>query len=202
MMTKKTPAHIILASVSPRRSDLLREFGIPFTAVAPKAPEITQKEFPLKTPREIAIINAVAKARAVAREHPKKWVLGADTVVVHEHKLFGKPANEREARKMLRDLSGMEHEVITGVALVQFRENQFQQTDFWVITKVTFHPLSAERIAAYLSRVDVMDKAGAYAIQEEGDTIVKEIDGSRYNVMGLPIERLLDEIDKLGIFKK
>lgn len=141
---------------------------------------------------EICQINAYRKARAVAKHYPDAVVLGADTLVYQGEYLFGKPADLNDAFQMLSALQGREHEVVTGVCLMQLRERR--QRVFCVSTSVRFRPLRTSEIRRYLQRVDPMDKAGAYAIQEEGDIIVEAISGSYSNVVGLPLERLAEEL--------
>jgi septum formation protein len=180
---------IILASVSPRRADLLREAGVAFTIVAARTREAHPEYL---TPHEVAQINAYRKSRAVAQKHPDTLVLGADTIVCLGETIFGKPRNLAEARDMLYELQGRTHEVVTGVCLLHLRLHR--QKLFAVRTRVAFRELSAAQINSYLTRVDPLDKAGAYAIQEHGDEIVTSISGSFSNVVGLPLERVCEEL--------
>jgi septum formation protein len=131
----------------------------------------------------------------VAKQRPDALVLGADTLVYldREAKLFGKPANLAEARRMLRDLQGRAHAVITGVCLLHLREHRQRVFAEW--TDVRFHPLTATQIEEYLALINPLDKAGAYAIQEHGERIVAEISGSYSNVVGLPLERLREQLE-------
>lgn len=175
----------ILASGSPRRSELMRALGLRFRVVVPAVPERAPGHL---VPREICVANATAKAMAVARRHPEAWVLGADTEVALGTRVFGKPRDRREAASFLRTLAGRTHEVITGVCLV--RAAAGRHLAFAEVTRVTFHPLTARQIAAYLDRVNPLDKAGAYAVQELGETIIEAIDGSLTNVVGLPLGAL------------
>jgi septum formation protein len=145
---------------------------------------------------DLAIHNAQAKARDVAARHPDALVLGADTIVVPGGEVFGKPRDLDDARRMLRSLSGRGHSVITGVCLIHRAANR--ERVFAVETKVQFRPLSDANIEQYLDAVDVLDKAGAYAIQE-GPPIVAGVDGSYSNVIGLPLERLAAELREFGI---
>jgi septum formation protein len=141
----------------------------------------------------VAQINAYRKARLIAKKHPDQLVLGADTVVSLGRKLFGKPGTLREAQEMLAQLQGRTHLVVTGVCLLHLREHK--QRTFSVSTAVTFRTLHAEQIRRYLAKINPLDKAGGYAIQEEGDSIVKNITGSFTNVVGLPMERLKEEFE-------
>lgn len=181
---------LILASASPRRLDLLRELGLDFEVIIGKAEEIQPEHL---TPHEICQINAYRKARAVAKKHPDALVLGADTIVCLGGQVFGKPANRTEASRMLGQLQGRRHEVVTGVCLILLRRHR--QKLFAVSTSVTFRPLSNPDIQKYLARINPLDKAGAYAIQERGEMVVETIEGSFSNVVGLPLERLREELD-------
>jgi septum formation protein len=184
----KMPA-LILASASPRRSELLREMGISFTVVRSQVPEIAPEHL---SPVETAEINAYRKARATAKQHPDAFVLGADTIVSLGETVFGKPMDLADAEQMLAKLQGRTHQVITGVCLVHLRAHR--QRLFAVSTAVTFRKLHVGQIRRYLSKIFPFDKAGSYAIQEEGDMIVKGIAGSFSNVVGLPVERLREEL--------
>ena len=180
---------LILASASPRRSELLRQLGMEFRVVTSDAPEVHYGEL---TAREIAQVNAYRKARAVAKKYPDSLVLGADTLVYLDTILMGKPGSLEHAYEMLQQLQGKTHEVVTAVCLLNLRNHR--QRIFTEVTNVTFHPLDAVKIRRYLTKVNPLDKAGAYAIQEEGDLIVEKIAGSYTNVVGLPVERLQAEL--------
>jgi nucleoside triphosphate pyrophosphatase len=180
---------LILASASPRRSELLQQMGIEFVTIPGTVKEVAPAHF---SPHETAQINAYRKARAVAKKHPDELVLGADTIVCLGQRIFGKPATLAEAEQMLLALQGRSHEVVTGVCLVHWRKRR--QRLFAVSTAVTFHPLDQQAIQRYLARVDPLDKAGAYAIQEHGSLIVREVSGSFSNVVGLPVERVQEEL--------
>jgi septum formation protein len=180
---------LVLASASPRRAELLRELGVEFVVVTGRVVEVQPEHL---SPHETAQINAHRKCRAVAKKHPDALVLGADTVVCLGETLFGKPRSMTEAREMLARLQGRTHQVVTGVSLIHLRVHR--ERLFAVSTTVTFRKLHADQIRRYLTRVNPLDKAGAYAIQEEGDEIVKSIHGSFTNVVGLPLERLREEL--------
>ena len=145
------------------------------------------------TARELSQVNAYRKARAVAKKFPDALVLAADTVVCLDTVLFGKPATLEEAHQMLERLQGRTHQVLSGICLLHLRTHR--QAVFAESTAVTFQPLNAVKIRRYLNRVNPLDKAGAYAIQEEGDLIVEKIVGSYTNVVGLPLERLTAELE-------
>lgn len=181
---------LILASASPRRSQLLNQLGTGFEVVAGNVPEIHLEDL---TAREAAQINAYRKARAVAKDFPDALVLGADTLVYLDCRMFGKPPNLEAAYEMLEQLQGQTHQVVTAVCLLHLRARQ--QRVFAEISAVTFRPLDAVKIRRYLTKVNPLDKAGAYAIQEEGDLIIEKIAGSYTNVVGLPLERLKQELE-------
>ena len=180
---------LILASASPRRAELMRQLRFEFHVVASEATELHHEQL---IATEISQVNAYRKARAVAERFPDALVIGADTLVYLVSQLFGKPADLAEAQRMLTQLQGRTHQVITGVCLIHLRSHR--QKVFAVSTEVTFHSLNARQIRDYLARISPLDKAGAYAIQEHGDLIVKNISGSFSNVMGLPIERVREEL--------
>jgi septum formation protein len=185
---------LVLASASPRRSELLRKLGIDFKTVPSTASEIHHDQI---TATEASKINAYRKARAVAKKFPDALVLGADTLVYLDTRLFGKPADLEEAYLMLEMLQGRTHNVVTAFCLLHLREHR--QRICSEDTAVTFRPLDAVKIRRYLTKVDPLDKAGAYAIQEQGELIVEKISGSYSNVVGLPVERLKAELEAWGM---
>ena len=185
---------IILASASPRREHLLREMGLRFIVVRP---DDVEELLDGAAPDVLAMQNAQRKARAVAGRYPESMVIGADTIVVLDGKPFGKPRDAEDAQDMLGQLAGRRHEVITGVCLVH-RPLDTELT-FTDTTRVWMRPLTRPQIAEYLGKVNPLDKAGAYAIQEHGGGIVERIDGSYNNVMGLPTERLQATLERLGV---
>ena len=178
---------IILASGSPRRRELLEQMGVKFRVLTA---ELEEEHGQGRAARAICRRNALAKAFAVAKANPKETVLGADTLVHLGDDLLGKPASMSEARRMLGRLSGQTHQVTTACALVQGERRRV----FSVTTRVRFRELSARQINAYLKAVLVLDKAGAYAVQEKGEWIVEAVHGSLTNVGGLPVERLGQEL--------
>jgi len=180
---------LVLASASPRRSELLKQLGIPFDVIPAVAEEISPKHL---SPHEVCQVNAHRKARAIARHHANALVLGADTVVALDMTIFGKPKDTADAQRMLRALSGKTHQVITGIALMQLATQR--ERLFAVSTTVVFRKLNAAQINEYVAKVHTLDKAGAYAIQEHGEMIVEKINGSFSNVVGLPLERLEQEL--------
>lgn len=176
---------VILASQSSRRVELLRQL-LPGFRVSPSyAAELHEASM---GSRRLCEVNAQRKALSVAERFPDHLVLGADTLVFLDEQPLAKPADLGEAREMLSRLSGRIHSVVTGVCLVQVgvaRRRLFSE-----VTHVRFRELTAEGISEYLERVDVLDKAGSYAIQEEGHRLVEAVEGSRSNVIGLPLEAL------------
>jgi septum formation protein len=176
---------VVLASASPRRSELLSHLPVDFTVFPSDASEVHNEQL---TVREVCMVNAYRKARAVAKQFPDHLVLGADTLVALNNRLYGKPADITEAERMLSELQGKTHEVVTGVCLMHLRSHSVKT--FSETTWVTFKELDREDIHNYVMKVATLDKAGAYAIQEFGDLLVAGLDGSYDNVVGLPTESL------------
>jgi septum formation protein len=175
--------NLILASASPRRAELLRNAAIAFSV---EPAHVAEQPFPNEIPLDYAQRLARDKARAVFARHPDSAVLGADTVVVVDEHLLEKPADARDAARMLWLLSGRTHQVITGVCLVA---SAFERTEA-EITQVVFSPLSEDEIAYYVRTGEPMDKAGAYAIQGIASRWVERIEGCYFNVVGLPLPRV------------
>jgi septum formation protein len=180
---------LILASASPRRDSLLRELELTFKPVISDATEVQNEQL---TASELSQLNAYRKARAVSKRFPDMLVIGADTVVYLDTMAYGKPRSMEEAGEMLSRLQGRSHQVVTGVCLVHLRRHR--QRLFSDSTVVTFRPLNDSQIHRYLEAVRPFDKAGAYAIQEQGDELIESIDGSYSNVVGLPLEQLKLEL--------
>jgi septum formation protein len=180
---------LILASASPRRAELLRLLKLDFRIIPSAATEVLDEQL---SPFEVCQLNARRKARAVAKKNPDSLVLGADTLVFLDGEIMGKPASRADAEWMLTRLQGRTHQVVTGISLIHLRAHR--ERIFAVSTDVMFHPLDAGQIHDYLAKVNPLDKAGAYAIQEHGDLIVSEISGSYSNVVGLPVEQLRIEL--------
>ena len=191
----KKMGKIILASASPRRSLLLKENGIEFDIEVSRADEL---DAALAAPEELVLANARIKAEDVASRHVGRIVLGADTVVAHSGTIFGKPRDLDDARRMLKALSGKIHSVYTGIALIYAFENgqKLARTAFEE-SFVKFRKLDDSKIEEYLEKVDVLDKAGAYAAQEHGSLIIEEIQGEFDNVMGLPCKLVKKELDMM-----
>jgi septum formation protein len=181
---------LILASASPRRSELLRQLRPRFQIVPSQAPETHGEHW---SAGELAQINAYRKARAVSKQFPDAIILGVDTLVSVDSAIFGKPRTRAEARDMLAFLQGRTHQVTTAVCLIYLRGHR--QKVFCEQTDVTFRALTPAQIRRYHQKVNPLDKAGAYAIQERGGELVESISGSFTNVVGLPLEKLRAELD-------
>lgn len=187
---------LLLASRSPRRAALLRAAGLRFVAVQPRVRERTRPFPGVGGVRRMAMVNAAAKANAAAPEGSGRWTLGADTVVVLGRQLFGKPRRLADAARMLTRLQGRTHRVITAVCLLGPRRRACR---FSVTSRVTFRRMDKAAIADYLRRVHVLDKAGAYAAQADARLILRRIEGSWSNVVGLPMEHLRRKLRALGL---
>jgi len=186
------PSEVVLASASPRRASLLRELGWDFHIVHPGIEEYLLDGVP---PPEQAVRIASEKADSVFEAFPEALVIAADTIVVLDNVILGKPEDPREAIRMLSLLAGRTHSVITGVAV---RLNGRSAAGFEE-TRATFRDLSASQVQAYFSGGESMDKAGAYAIQGWGSLLVSSIEGCYFNVVGLPLYRLSRLIEEMGV---
>jgi septum formation protein len=182
---------LVLASASPRRQEILRNAGIPFVVHPTDVPEIPH---PAEAPRAFAERMAKEKALAVFHQRPHDTILGADTVVVVDNQILGKPSDPSDAARMLRLLSGRSHTVITGVCLIGpplGTENRELKTEFQDVqsetTLVTMDSLSDADIRSYVATNEPMDKAGAYAIQGIASRWIPRIEGDYFNVVGLPL---------------
>ncbi|MHB8810402.1 MAG: Maf family protein [Desulfobulbaceae bacterium] len=181
-----TCAPLILASSSPRRQQMLRTMGLDFT-VAPA--EVDETPLPGETPRAFAGRMAEAKARAVATSHPDAWVLGADTVVTRDGLILGKPRDRADALAILRHLVGRTHQVLSAICLCSLAQGiELSEVD---TTGVTFMSAPDQLLKAYIATGEPLDKAGAYGIQGAGAFLVRRIEGSCANVIGLPIDRVI-----------
>ena len=184
---------IILASQSPRRRELLERMGLPFRVITPDIDERMERSLP---PGELVAAISAEKARAVAAQAgPDAIVIAADTVVALDGAVLGKPAGESDAARMLSALSGRTHQVFTGLTVARGTDVRTVSEE----TAVTFRPLTAAEIAAYVRTGEPMDKAGAYGIQGYGALLVEGIRGDYYNVMGLPVCRLGGLLRELGV---
>ena len=177
-------SELVLASASPRRAELLRQLGVAFKI---KAADIDETPIPHESPRQYVSRLAEHKASVVARElGEQSVVLGADTVVVSRGDILGKPRDPTHAEQILRALSGSNHEVLTGIALVRPRAEAVSQV-LVATTEVRFRTLSEQEIARYVATGEPMDKAGAYGIQGLAGVFVESLNGSYSNVVGLPL---------------
>ena len=181
--------HIILASASPRRKEILELADLEFDVMPSDAQEITTKTAPNEVVMELASI----KAKDIYKKSEKQsMIVGADTVVAYQGQILGKPTDEADAKRMLKMLSGQTHEVYTGVCVIEDGKTK----TFYEETKVTFYEISDEQIDYYIKTGEPMDKAGSYGIQGKAAVFIKGIEGDYYNVVGFPIARFLQEITK------
>lgn len=184
---------LVLASASPRRSELLAGLGLRFR-VEPSPVE----ELPVDGRPELGVRrSALMKARSVAQREPSSWVLAADTIVILGGRIFGKPGSREEAVRMLRTLSGRSHSVFTAVCLIHLRRG-FCHVET-VQSRVEFRELTEAEIAAYVRTGEPMDKAGAYGIQGQGGAFVRGVYGSYTNVVGLPLAETVALLQRNGV---
>lgn len=188
---------IILASASPRREEILGLLGVKFT-VAPS--DFEESEVVQWPPEEHVLESSMGKAAFIACRISDGIVIGADTIVVVDDRILGKPADAEDARRMLRLLSGRSHYVYTGLCVMKRAGDETVRTvRDYVRTEVCFGDLTDEVIDAYVATLEPLDKAGAYGIQERGSVLVEGIVGDYFNVVGLPIYRLSRMFVELGI---
>lgn len=176
---------LVLASASPRRRQLLAEHGYEFSVAPADVEEIAPAHF---TPREVVLWNARSKALAIARSRPDEIVLGVDTLVAFGGRIFGKPRDMDEAFAMVSELNGRSHEVFSGVCIA--RAATGEERTFAEVTRVHFRQLNDAQLRAYLARIGPLDKAGAYAAQDDRGELIDRVEGSFTNVIGLPMESL------------
>lgn len=208
-------SQIVLASGSPRRKELLEQIGVSFEICTAKGEEHITKTIPSEVVLELSRQKAIEVASGIfswaeqkcafAREEGDQkfpedvLVIGADTVVAYKNKILGKPKDEAAAIRMLTELSGKVHEVYTGVTLVFIdKSGRSGEYSFYDCTKVTMYELDEYEIRQYVASGDPMDKAGAYGIQGRFAPYIQKIDGDYYNVVGLPIAKLYQELKRLG----
>lgn len=194
---------IILASASPRRRELLTQIGIPFEICVSDVEERVSSTVPAEVVQELSRQKAAAVAAAVAETAAacQTLVIGADTIVACDGEILGKPKGAEDAVRMLRLLSGREHEVYTGVTFVYDRGDGTRDIrSFYECTKVYFAPMTEEEIAEYVATGDPLDKAGAYGIQGFCARYITGISGDYNNVVGLPVGRVYQELKRLGTF--
>lgn len=185
---------LILASSSPRRAEILGNAGLPFSVLSSA---VDESPYPSEAPS--ALVQRLANAKAdlvTARAVGPAIILAADTVVVLDDKILGKPSSTEDARHMLQQLSGRTHSVLTGVALVRLPDGERRQ--FIESTLVHFRPITDEELSSYLATEEPYGKAGAYAIQGRAGRYIPRIEGCYFNVVGLPLSRVLAELQSLG----
>jgi septum formation protein len=196
-MTKDMPlrqkTELILASASPRREELLSRAGIAFRVIPA---EVNEEIAGNESPEEHVLRLSGEKAASVAGLYPDAWVLGADTVVIIDGEILGKPARREDAREMMRKLSGKTHRVVTGFTLLKATSQH--KVSRAVTTAVTFRELAAEEIEWYIATDEPYDKAGGYAVQGQAALFIREIRGSHTNVIGLPVCEVAEALRELG----
>ena len=191
----KTP-DLILASKSPRRRTLLEQAGLRFSV---KPSTVDEDEIAVSGPENYVSVLAEAKAADISKQYPESWVIGADTIVLIDNTILGKPGSRREARTMLKRLNGQTHHVLTGYAIqCRAKNRMFSEV---VKTAVLFKQLTDEEIEWYIHTKEPFDKAGAYAIQGLGTFLVKQINGSYTNVVGLPVCEVIEHLTREGILR-
>lgn len=183
---------IILASGSPRRKELLTIAGLEFKVIVADVDEIIPEN---AEPQDVVKSLALQKASAVAEKYPDCVVIGADTVVVNDNAILGKPKSEADAIEMLSALSGRTHSVCTGVAIICGNKVK----SFCETTEVEFYNLTENEIISYVRTGEPMDKAGAYGIQGKGCVLVKRIVGDYFNVVGLPVSKVFRELSEFYV---
>jgi len=191
--------NIILASGSPRRREILENANLKFSVISS---DIDERIFEDEEPIQLVLRLAFEKCMSVAQDNPSDLVIGADTIVVLDNEILGKPKNEEEAFDMLSKLSNREHQVITGMSIVNL-EKEKKIVDY-AISNVKFKKLTDQDIKDYINTKECLDKAGSYGIQGYGALLVEEIKGDYFNIVGLPISKLSDILKinfKINLFK-
>jgi septum formation protein len=191
-----TSERFILASASPRRVELLTLLGLPFEIVPS---DVEETFLPGETPREHVLRLSEEKARRISERYPEAWVMGADTIVIINGEVLGKPRTSAEAKDMLAKLSGQVHRVFTGFAVMRMR-GDFIVSDA-VESSVLFREIPEDEMVWYIRSEEPYDKAGAYAVQGMGAFFIKEIHGSYTNVMGLPLCEVVDVLKRIGAIR-
>lgn len=184
---------LILASASPRRVELLSRLGVKFEVIPAR---VTEFEDPTADPKYMVTHNASLKADLVANLYPDALVLGADTTVFIDGTVLNKPANLADSKRMLRKLSGKTHTVYTGIAMRRISDSLTLNEG--ISSEVTFKALTDEEIDSYVLKVNTLDKAGAYSIQDHTDMIIECYSGSFTNIMGLPVEETKQILTRCG----
>ena len=186
---------IVLASGSPRRKEMLTRLGIEMTVIPS---HVNEDELPGETPEEHVVRLSIDKAKEVAEraDVAGRWFIGSDTIVLQNNKILGKPADDADAARMLRALSGSSHQVLSGYAI--FDRQTGELVADVVSTSVNFRELTESEIAGYIASGEPLDKAGSYAIQGIGGVFVESIDGSYNNVVGMPLCQVVQVLKRMG----
>lgn len=179
--------NIILASASPRRREILENVKVDFTIIKSNIKEVILEN---ESPKEVAMRLAFEKCMDIASKNTNDLVIGADTIVVLENTILGKPKDEEDAYRMIKLLSNKKHQVITGISLINLSLDK--KVIDYVVSEVTFKNLSDETIRDYINTKESLDKAGAYGIQGYGGLLVNSISGDYFNIVGLPISKISD----------
>ena len=183
--------NIILASSSPRRKEILQNANIKFEV---KTSDIDETVLDGEMPISLVLRLALEKGMEISNNHPQELIISADTIVVCDNQILGKPLDENDAIKMLTKLSARTHQVITGISLIHLATNK--KIIDYVVSDVKFKQLSQQDIIDYVNTKESLDKAGAYGIQGYGAMLVEKIDGDYFNIVGLPISKLSDLLKK------
>ena len=178
---------VILASASPRRKEILQNTKLNFDIQKSDIEEVILEN---ESPEDMVVRLAYEKAFDVAKRNTDRLVIGADTIVALDNEVLGKPKDQNEAYQMIKRLSNKTHKVITGISLINLKENKIIK--HYVVSFVTFKDLSEDSIKDYINTNESLDKAGAYGIQGYGALLVKNIQGDYFNIVGLPISKLSD----------
>lgn len=187
---------VILASGSPRRREIMDLIEAAYEVKACNKEEVITSTVPQEVVKELALMKASAVLEKIDGD---ALVIGADTVVAHEGTILGKPKDEEDAYRMIKNLQGKTHEVYTGVALLIRRENKLKTINFPVATNVTIAPMTDKEIKGYVATKEPLDKAGAYAVQGKFAPYIVSLSGDYYNVVGFPISSICQELKKEGI---
>ncbi len=185
---------LILASNSPRRRELLHQIGVQFTS---DPADVDERILPGESPQDYAVRVSLDKARVAAKRAGAGIVIAADTIVVVDDAILGKPVDREDAKRMLTLLSGKMHRVITGLAVMDAATGKTRTA--MSVTKVWFRSLSSGEISSYVASGEPLDKAGAYGIQEKGALLVNQIEGCYFNVVGLPLSLLGEMLQTFGV---
>lgn len=192
---------IILGSASPRRRELLTQIGVEFQVRVSEKEEIYKSSVPEEIVKELSLMKAENVASELGEDIVDTVIIGADTIVVLDNEILGKPVDEEDAVRMLTRLQGREHMVYTGVAALDFGPDEEKTViNYSVGTKVYVNAMTEEEIRAYVETKDPLDKAGSYGIQGRFAAYIERIDGDYYNVVGLPVSRVYQTLREIGAF--